>query len=309
METCVETIIDIVNVCKEQAGMDIGTPLDGLGLSLSGMGTEKERVTLTERLMGIENLASAILVVEDTTGSVLSASNTGGIVLIAGTGSNCEVITAKGEQHRCGGWGHMLGDHGSAYYTVYTALERLFRAVDGQLLPGEVIPDHTWVYDHMLEHFEITHHEQLLRMMYRDFEKSHIAGFCKVLSEGATQGDEFCVQLFKEVGMWLGCMIKPLLKYIGEEERKTEGGFSIVAEGSVFKSFHLFENEFVQHICPDEIAQGDDTEYLDAFKLVTLKNGSTLGAAVAVAQSLGQTIDVDYSEFVDIMLTHTRGQK
>ena len=54
-----------------------------------------------------------------------------GIILIAGTGSICFGRGRNGEEARSGGWGHLIGDEGSAYALGRDALSAVARAMDG----------------------------------------------------------------------------------------------------------------------------------------------------------------------------------
>jgi len=68
---------------------------------------------------------SHVSVYLDALGSLHTCSNEG-IVLIAGTGSACFYMKNTETIHRCGGWGHMLGDEGSAYWISHLAIKRVF---------------------------------------------------------------------------------------------------------------------------------------------------------------------------------------
>src|ERR1041384_4547062 len=51
-----------------------------------------------------------------------------GMLLIAGTGSIALIRTVEGETYRAGGWGHILGDEGSAYRVAFDAIARAIRS-------------------------------------------------------------------------------------------------------------------------------------------------------------------------------------
>lgn len=61
-----------------------------------------------------------------------------GIVLVSGTGSICYGKNASGQTARAGGWGHLLGDEGSATWIAIKALKSALMMWDGRLPNGEL---------------------------------------------------------------------------------------------------------------------------------------------------------------------------
>ena len=55
-----------------------------------------------------------------------------GIGVIAGTGSIAVARTKEGRKARAGGWGHLIGDEGSAYAVALEALRLVARRADGR---------------------------------------------------------------------------------------------------------------------------------------------------------------------------------
>src|SRR6266566_6856992 len=85
-----------------------------------------------------ENLCRGILPLERT--RVVSDCQTAcfgatlglpGVVIIAGTGSIVVAQNEKGQHQRVGGWGHILGDAGSAYWMAVEAVKAAIAAEEG----------------------------------------------------------------------------------------------------------------------------------------------------------------------------------
>ncbi len=125
-ETCVR-IRHIVTAALEKAGLEQNTELKSLGLSLSGLEREETKRDIVDTLKkSYPGLSHEYVAMSDTMGTLFSACANGGAVLIAGTGSNGLLINPDSSTVRCGGWGHLVGDEGSASWVSFKAVKIYF---------------------------------------------------------------------------------------------------------------------------------------------------------------------------------------
>lgn len=249
---------------------------------MSGLEQVENRRQLRESLFKLKpDLAQDLHIMNDSVGSVYTASAQGGMVIISGTGSIAQFIAADGTAWRTGGWGHMIGDEGSAYDIASTAISRIFHCLDGFSLEasGE-LPDASQAVQAMKAYFAIEEPSQLLEHFYTSFQKAKVAGFATEVAKLAKAGDPMCAGIFHEVGRKLGALARTLAPQVmashlsaSQSEPKlaasvpeAERGLgatlsapqvSIVCEGSVWKSWPLLQGGFQETVFEPARAASD----------------------------------------------------
>jgi N-acetylglucosamine kinase-like BadF-type ATPase len=100
------------------------------GLAGAGRPVEQERITVWAK---DRQLAVRVRVVGDAEPILAAAApDNCGIALICGTGSLAWGRNRDGKVARCGGWGYLLGDEGSAYAIARAGLREAVRSADGR---------------------------------------------------------------------------------------------------------------------------------------------------------------------------------
>lgn len=112
-----------------------------------------------------------------------------GCILIAGTGSICCGKDSAGRVHRCGGWGHLVDDGGSAYSIGREAIRAALFALDGRLPESEI--QHA-----VMEQQNAKDARDLVQFVYYSTAgKAEIAALAPLVIRCAQSGDPISMQI------------------------------------------------------------------------------------------------------------------
>jgi glucosamine kinase len=217
-----EMLATLVREALAEAGVE-EKPV-ALCAGLAGVGNEKER-----RVVEAALVASAVAerVCVKTDGEVALEGALGGrpgILLIAGTGSVGYARGGDGRVERCGGWGMIVGDEGSAWSLGRNGLAAALRAADGRGPETTLLP-------HFLELLRLKGPEAIPPWAGRA-EKADVAALAIHVIDAAGAGDAVATQVVEREARELASHARALARRLGP----WEGAVPVVFHGGTLNA-------------------------------------------------------------------------
>jgi N-acetylglucosamine kinase len=196
-----------------------------VGLGMAGIARPRDRQAMRELLVPIVG-GAPLAITHDAEAALLGGiGRRHGVVLIAGTGTIAYGVNARGQAQRADGWGHLLGDDGSAYWIGRAALRALARACDGRGPP-------TLLTDILFPDLRIHDCDKLVERVYvAGLDVPRIAALAPLVELAALEGDEIARELLGEAGSRLGHTLCVLI----DKLQVSESAFETLLLGGVLR--------------------------------------------------------------------------
>ncbi|KIL41952.1 hypothetical protein SD70_03530 [Gordoniibacillus kamchatkensis] len=217
----------IDEVCR-QAGI-AGAELAFAMLGIPCLGDELvEEAPLVEEIAGRLLPPGRFRLVNDVeVGWAGSLACRPGIHLVSGTGAIGYGVDAAGRTARASGWGHELGDEGSAHWLGKLLLATFTREADGR-------ERRSLIYGLVRNHFGLEDDFQLLKMMQQwQWNREKIAGLARLLHQAAEAGEPKALRAFERAAGELSAIIRSIADQLGFS-RETE--IPVSYSGGVFRA-------------------------------------------------------------------------
>jgi len=162
-----------------------------------------------------------------------------GVVATAGTGSTVYGRNRQGEGLQAGGWGHILGDEGSAYDIAVRGLRAAARAFDGRDAPTRLVKEFPGLFG-VPDMIAVAITVYLDKSVTRD----RIAEGAVVVAEAAQKGDDVARRIMSEAGRELALGVITVARNLKIPPEEVKVSWS----GSVFLARDLIIGPFCESI-------------------------------------------------------------
>lgn len=154
-----------------------------------------------------------------------------GVILIAGTGSICYARNADGTSWRTGGYGHLIGDEGSAYAIAIAMLRSIFYAQDGR--GGETV-----LRTLVLKQLGIEDTQGIIRFLYdKERNKREVAALAVLLEQALQQQDQTALCIAERAAEDLCALAAPAVEFRGKEGFLAAAGSILVKNETIYRTF------------------------------------------------------------------------
>ncbi|MGH7127449.1 MAG: N-acetylglucosamine kinase [Planctomycetaceae bacterium] len=155
-------------------------------------------------------LAERVEIVNDALPVLAAGTPQGwGVALIAGTGSFAYGRAPDGATARTGGWGHLMGDEGSAYSLALAGLRAATRCADGR-------GPETALLAAFLQRLNLTRGEELIPAIYHPHhDRRRLAALADVVTAAATAGDAVALDILHAAAEELAELVATTARKIG----------------------------------------------------------------------------------------------
>lgn len=265
VETAVANIAKAVDAGCDSGNISRGDIIAGT-LGLAGVRRTDIRERVRESFIARYGIRRITVVTDADIALYGTTMGKAGLVVIAGTGSICLGINDKGERAMAGGWGPVAGDEGGGRGIAGEALHRVAKASDGR---GE----NTKLSERAAEYFRASNVENLIGAIYAPtMDNSRIAGFARLVTETAQDGDQVALEIVHDAGIELGTAAVAVIRRLRLEHES----FPVGCVGSVFQAGPLLTDVMEQTIlaaAPNARLSPPQMPPAHAAALMAMKNG------------------------------------
>jgi N-acetylglucosamine kinase-like BadF-type ATPase len=174
---------------------------DAVVLSCAGGEREADRAKGRAILAALLGPEVAVEVTHDAKAALYAGNPAGcGVVLISGTGSIAYGRNDQGDEARCGGWGYLVGDEGSAVWIGQEGLRAASYDHDGRGSP-------TTITRHLFEDVGVTDFNGLLPLLYgRPHPSPAILAATRAVARAFAESDGIAVNIVQRGSRLLASM-------------------------------------------------------------------------------------------------------
>jgi len=262
IEVVRESLKEAVTLAVKSAGVKESALLIISG-DTAGIGHQREGAQYVEAILSEVFTDTEVYLVGDMVAGFYGAmpkDRGSGVVATAGTGSSIYGLNENGEGLQVGGWGHIIGDEGSAYNIAVSGMMAAAKAFDGRGAPTSLtsaFPNFFGVDDMFLVQIPIYLGEIMTReeidggdtdveysAVSSGLSREKIAGAAVAVAEEAKNGDDVALGVMKEAAEELALGVVTVAKKLSIPKNDLLVSYT----GSVFNAGEVILGPFSKYI-------------------------------------------------------------